>query len=131
MRLALPLVEWRTKKMFRKLAREVAAEMREYEDIGFEITGILAVSGSPFCSVTEKVDFRKSFEFASRVDLDTLNRRDFNEGMETTWTKGQAWFMSALEREMRNRGVEAPFLELDLGLEKRGGTYDFNRLTPI
>ena len=39
--------------------------IKEYLDLGFEVVGVVGISGSPFCSVHTKLDFNQSFEYAA------------------------------------------------------------------
>ncbi len=40
---------WNTKRVFGKIARQIAREIKDYLDSGFEVVGIVGVDGSPSC----------------------------------------------------------------------------------
>jgi predicted secreted protein len=115
-----PLVKWKMQLQLRALAREVAKEIKEYQDLGFKTKGVVGISGSPFCSVYQKLDINQSFEYASGLNIEGIDRETFNTEMEKRWVTGEAWFAAALRRELEKRRCSIEFYELDLGKEKRG-----------
>ncbi len=120
LRFALPLAVARMKRIFRLMAKDVSRDLKEYLDLGFDVSGIVLVSGSPFCSVHTKVDLEKSFDYATGLDLESVDRESFNDGMAETWVAGEGYFVTALKGQMQRRGIDVPLIELNIEAERRG-----------
>jgi len=43
---------WKTRLSYRKLAKSVVSEIKDYIDSGFEIKGIIGIKGSPSCGLS-------------------------------------------------------------------------------
>lgn len=123
--LRTPLISlfiWYTKLEYRRLAREVASEIKDYADSGFEVVGIVGVGGSPSCGVSERMDFKKTFEFIASRSIGDLDREEMNAHMYgSCLSNGNGFFVEALERELQKRNLKINFLEHSLASEYRGG----------
>ena len=51
---------WKTRRSFRKIAKEVVSEIKDYIVSGFNVLGIVGIKGSPSCGVSAALDLRKS-----------------------------------------------------------------------
>lgn len=47
---------WKTRRSFRKIAKEVVSEIKDYLDSGCEVSGIVGIKGSPSCGVSASLD---------------------------------------------------------------------------
>jgi predicted secreted protein len=119
--LIMALFVWNTKRVFGKIARQVAKEIKDYLDSGFEVVGIVGVDGSPCCGVNVTLDMEKSFDFLSGLDLEALDREAMNEyGVANCLVEGEGWFVEALRKGLRRKGLEIRFYAHDLVAEMRG-----------
>lgn len=112
---------WHTKRRYSKLAKEVASEIDDYIDSGFEVIGILGIDGSPSCGVNRALDFEKSFEYIASVDVEKLERNKMNAYLfKSCLSSGNGFFIEALKKELQNRNIKIRFYGHDLALESRG-----------
>ena len=119
--LLLGLFMLETRLVYRRLARDVARQIADYERSGFTVIGIVGVGASPSCGVRTTLDIRRSFEVMARTPPRLADRRTLNRDMLVACrTAGQGLFIRALGRELRRRGIGAALLEHDLVAEMRG-----------
>ena len=112
---------WKTKKSFKKIAREVVSEIKDYMDSGFEVSGIVGIKGSPSCGVSAALDLKKSAQFAADMDIATLNREYFNENCyKNCLVNKRGLFIDALQKELSANNIRVKFFEHDLLLEIEG-----------
>jgi predicted secreted protein len=112
---------WKTKKSFKKIAREVVSEIKDYMDSGFEVSGIVGIKGSPSCGVSAALDLKKSAQFAADMDIATLNREFFNENCyKKCLVNKRGLFIDALQKELSANHIRVNFFEHDLLLEMEG-----------
>jgi predicted secreted protein len=117
----LRLFVWNTNRRYRSIARSVAKEMRDYQDSGFEVVGIVGVAGSPSCGVSTTLDMEKALEFVANTNVEDLDRRMLNEsGLADSLVKGSGFFVRALGAEMKKRGIEVSLHEHDAISEAKG-----------
>jgi predicted secreted protein len=110
-----------TRAVYRRLARDVAAQIADYERSGFTVVGIVGVGASPSCGVRTTLDLRRSFEAMARSPASSLDRRAVNREVVLACRRaGTGLFVAALERELRRRRLAVPLLEHDLVAEMRG-----------
>jgi predicted secreted protein len=112
---------WWTRLVYRRLARSVVRDIAEYRRSGIEVAAIVGVGASPSCGVATTLDLRRSLEVVASCPLAQLSREVVNEqavlGCRQT---GEGLFIRELQRELRRRHIEVPFLEHDLAAEMRG-----------
>jgi predicted secreted protein len=77
--LYMPLFLLYTKLVYRSLAREVAREIKDYMDVGFEVVGIVGIRGSPSCGVYTTMDLANAAERMAGMSIEELDRATFNE----------------------------------------------------
>ena len=112
---------WKTKKSFKKIAREVVSEIKDYMDSGFEVSGIVGIKGSPSCGVSAALDLKKSAQYAADLDIKTLNREYFNENCyKKCLVNKRGLFIDALQKELSANHIRVNFFEHDLLLEMEG-----------
>ena len=112
---------WKTKKSFKKIAREVVSEIKDYMDSGFEVSGIVGIKGSPSCGVSAALDLKKSAQYAADLDIKTLNREYFNENCyKKCLVNKRGLFIDALQKELSANNIRVKFFEHDLLLEMEG-----------
>lgn len=111
----LPFFIWNTKRIYRKIAKEVVAEIKDYTESGFEVVGIIGVAGSPSCGVSTTLDIKKSVEFLANTDIDDLDRKKMNEsGIKELLIEGKGFFIEVLKDELRRKNITVKFYEHDL-----------------
>lgn len=114
---------WKTKRSFKKIAREVVSEIKDYMDSGFEVSGMIGIKGSPSCGVSASLDLKKSAQFAADLDITTLNREYFNKNCyKTCMVNKSGLFFDALKIELLSKNLKVKFFEHDLLLEMEGKT---------
>jgi predicted secreted protein len=112
---------WKTKRSFRKIAKEVISEIKDYIDSGFEVSGIVGIKGSPSCGVSAALDLKKSAEFAASLDIETLDKEYFNENCyKTCLINKSGIFFDELKQELSANNIEVKFFEHDLLAEIEG-----------
>ena len=110
-RLALPFFLRHTRRVYARLARRVAADVREYRRAGVEVVGVVGIGGSPSCGVHTTLDLTGAVDVLTRCPLAALDRRVVNEDVVAAHVRpGEGMFVCALRRELR----DVPFEEHDL-----------------
>jgi uncharacterized protein YbbK (DUF523 family) len=116
----LPLFLWYTRWRYRRLAKEVVRDMRDYVRSGFEVEGIVGVGGSPSCGVWSMLDLRRSLEVVAGCPLASLDRRVMNEeAVAACLSEGEGLFIAELRRELRRKHLTIRWYEHDLLAEIR------------
>ncbi len=120
-RMFLPIFIWNTKRIYRKIAKEVVAEIKDYIASGFEVVGIIGIAGSPSCGVNTTLNIEKSVEFLANINIDDLDRKKMNEfGIRECLTEGKGLFIEALKDELMKKNIKIKFYEHDLISEMSG-----------
>ena len=97
-----------------RTARDVAAEIADYQDSGLEVVGVIGIAGSPSCGVRTTLDLPAAMDVLRRCPLANLDRRMINEQVIGAHTRpGQGLFVTALQRRLAKRGVAVRFDEYD------------------
>lgn len=113
-------VVW-TKLVYRRLARQVARDVADYQCAGIAVEGVVGIGASPSCGVMTTLDLRASLEVVATCPAAALTRDVMNEkavlGCRRT---GEGLFIKALDRELKHRRLTLPALEHDLAAELRG-----------
>jgi predicted secreted protein len=103
-----------TRRVYQRLARDVTAEIADYQNSGLEPVGVIGIAGSPSCGVHTTLDLPAALDALRRCPLATLDRRMINEQVIGAHTRpGQGLFVTALQRQLAKRGVTAHFGEYD------------------
>lgn len=112
---------WKTRRSFRKIAKEVVSEIKDYIDSGFDVAGIVGIKGSPSCGVSAALDLKISAEFAAYLDIEKLNREYFNENCyKKCLVNKSGIFFDELKQELTANDIKVKFFEHDLLAELRG-----------
>lgn len=104
-----------TRARYRLLARSVTGQIADYTASGFDVVGVVGISGSPSCGVLTTMDLGQAIEGVSRCELKQFTTRRLNEGIVLrARRRGAGLFMRALQRELASRQRPTTFLETDL-----------------
>lgn len=110
-----------TEIIYRRLAREIAAEIADYSRSGFTVVGIIGVGASSSCGVHTTLDIRRSFECMAESPADALDRNRVNREVVLACRQaGAGIFVRSLQRQLHRRRLAVPFLEHDLVAEMSG-----------
>lgn len=118
--LFLPLFLLYTRVIFRRLARETAAQIRDYLGSGFSVVGVMGIDGSPSCGVNKTLDMRRSFESAACIDVETVTVERMNSIISGSLVYGRGIFMERLQDELGKLHIHVPFTAHDLIAEIQG-----------
>lgn len=112
---------WWTKGVYKKLARQVAREVADYQKAGIAVEGFVGIGASPSCGVLSTLDLRASLDVVAGCPAAALTREVMNEEAVLGCRRlGQGLFVRELDRALRRRGLTVPALEHDLVAELRG-----------
>lgn len=120
----LPLLLWYTRRIYRRLARQVADQVEDYQSSGFTVVGIVGVDGSPSCGVQQNLDTKRCLDLVGRLSA-TARAEDMNAIIQACLVKGQGMFIELLRKELQRRRLEVPFLAHDLIAELQGESLHF------
>jgi len=113
---------WWTKAVYKRLARQVAREVADYQRAGVAVDGIVGIGASPSCGVMTTLDLRASLDVVASCPAAALTRDVMNEQAVLGCRRaGAGLFVQALDRELKRRGLTVPALEHDLADELHGG----------
>jgi predicted secreted protein len=114
LRSLLPLLLWHTRRVYRRMARDVVRDIEDYRRSGFDVAGIVGIAGSPSCGVCKTLDLARSLEVLASCPLARLDTRVVNEdAVASAVSEGEGIFIEELRQRLRRRGVEVPFYEHD------------------
>jgi len=106
---------WKTKRSFRKIAKEVVSEINDYVQSGFEVVGIVGIKGSPSCGLSSSLDLNKSSEFVANLDIEKLNKEYFNESCyKNCLVDKSGLFFAELQKQLARAGLKIKFFEHNL-----------------
>ena len=117
----LPIMLWYTRRIYRKLARQTAKHIGDYQRSGVEVVGIVGVDASPSCGVFKSLDMRDALERTARLDQGTATAKEANRIVLETAVHGRGLFTELLEAELEKRGLRIPWKAHDLIAELQGG----------
>ncbi len=111
---------WHSRRVLRKMAREVVRQVKDYARAGYEVLGLLGIGGSPTCGVFHTLDLTK-FETLANFKIETLNKEEFNKIIyEQFYCPGQGLFIQELEQILKQHQINLLFFEHDLKEEMAG-----------
>ena len=129
-RLILPLFTWYTRRIYRRMAREVVREIEDYVRSGFEVVGIVGVGGSPSCGVCTTLDLRRSIEVIAACPLARIERHVINEKSITAClVEGEGLFIQEIRRQLKRKHLPTRFYEHELLAEIRGQPIQLRAIT--
>jgi hypothetical protein len=117
--IALPALLWYTRRLYRRLAQQVAQHAADYVTSGFRVVGFVAVDGSPSCGLTQTIDLRKALGLVATLHPASTTE-DLNGMILESVIPGRGIFVEALQYEVSRRGLGIPFLAFDLTSELQG-----------
>jgi hypothetical protein len=115
----LPALLWYTRRVYRKLAGQVADQIEDYLVSGFRVVGIVGVDGSPSCGVSKTLDTKRSLELVGSLPADA-RRDDITAIVHASLADGKGEFNEQLRKELNRRRLNVPFLAHDLIAELQG-----------
>lgn len=107
-----------TRRVYRKLARDVANQIEDYLASGFEVIGIIGIDGSPSCGVEQVLDLHQVL--VDLITVETLNRQQLNNLVKMNVVKGMGLFTEQLQKILRRRHISVPYIAHDLLAEMEG-----------
>lgn len=110
---ALALAAWRTRRVYRRLARGVARQMADRASAGFRVVGVLGVARSPSCGVLLAIP-PSALGALAGVDPAGLDAPAHRALVRRLARPGRGLFVEALQDELRRRRLEVPFLDMDI-----------------
>ncbi len=116
---ALPVLVWYTRRVCRRLARDVAAQMLDDESSGFDVVGVVGVDGSPSCGATRTIDVRRALDLVAELQP-TATADDMNRIVLRSITAGRGIFVEELQAQLRRLRLDIPFFAFDLPSELAG-----------
>lgn len=112
-----------TRLVYARLAREVAAEVADYQDCGLQVVGVVGIAGSPSCGVETTLDLPAAVNVLSRCPLADLDRRVVkDEAVGSHTVPGRGLFVTALQRQFTKRGLGIRFDEYDFAVGSGSGS---------
>ena len=119
-RVVLPVMMWCTRRIYRVLARQTAAQISDYVASHMDVVAIVGVDGSPSCGVTRRLDVKHAFELLGGLQPASATAGDVNHVIRTTQTDGPGLYVAAMNAELQRRGLQVPFVAHDLLAELDG-----------
>lgn len=115
----LPCLLWYTRRIYRRLAKQVAKEAQDYLSSGFTVVGIVGVDGSPSCGVRQTMNVRQSLELIGQLSSEAT-KEDMNAIVLACLMQGKGLFIEALQEEFDHRHLNVPFFSYNLPAELQG-----------
>lgn len=109
-----------TGRIYRRLARQVARQVKDYDAAGWRVVGIIGVDGSPSCGVTATMDIGRAVADFAALDPRTVTPAVQNATVASLVEPGMGVFIAALGDELGRHGLRVPFRGHDLLAELRG-----------
>lgn len=121
-----PVFMWRTKLIYRKIAKKVVKDMQNYQNSGFEIIGIVGISASPTCSISKTIDGRKFLDYLSNKKVDDIKRENLNDFcIKGALVDGNGLYILELKRILKKKKMDIRFYEHDLIREMNNEIINF------
>jgi uncharacterized protein YbbK (DUF523 family) len=115
----LPVFLWYTRRVYWKLAWQVAHQVEDYLSSGCKVVGIIGVDGSPSCGLQWTLDIKRSLELVGRLPK-TACGQDVNAIVQACLVDGKGIFTDLLRTEFKRRRLEVLFLAHNLIAELQG-----------
>jgi predicted secreted protein len=111
-----PLMLFYTRRVYRRLARQVANQVQDYVASGFKVLGIIGVDGSPSCGVQTTMNMERAFVQVGRLQP-VATAADVNAIVRRNAIGGRGLFVALLQEELSRRRLNVPFAAHDLMAE--------------
>lgn len=112
--LFLPLFVRYTNLIYRRLAKAVADQVNDYLRSGFTVIGIVGIDGSPSCGVGKTLSLQKSFDLTASINVDSFTVDAMNAIIRQCLMDGQGLFTVILQKELKKRQLDVPYVAHDL-----------------
>ena len=110
-----------TRHVYRRLARQLVHQIRDYQRAGIEVLAVVGVGASPSCGVLSTLDLRGAAAVLAGLERSEVTRAWFNREVITRHVVvGRGVFMAELEARLARSGTRVPLLEHDLVAELGG-----------
>lgn len=119
-RFLLPMFMWYTRRVYKRLAADIAMQMKDYREAGCAVMGVIGVDGSPSCGVCTTLDVRKAVEGIARLRVATATSDDMNAIVKGAVCDGPGLFTRLLRNATAERNQTVPFAAHDLIRELTG-----------
>jgi uncharacterized protein YbbK (DUF523 family) len=117
--LLLPILLWYTRRVYWRIARQLAEQVADYHASGFTVVGIVGVDGSPSCGVHQTIDIKGGLELVAQLGPGA-RARDTNAIISACLVQGRGIFLEKLQRELAQHGLNVPLQAHDLIAELEG-----------
>lgn len=112
--LLLPLGLGYTWIVYRRLARDTAAQIEDCQRAGIQVLGLVGVDGSPSCGVRTTLDVRKVANGLAHLDWQTANTPGMNRLITQAAVAGPGLYIQLLRAELARRGLHIAMTAQDL-----------------
>ena len=110
-----------TRHVYRRLARQIVHQIRDYQRGGMEVVAVVGVGGSPSCGVLWTLDLRAAGDALSALDVSGVTPEAFNRDViRAGVVPGRGLFMEELAARLSRSRVAVTLIEHDLVAELRG-----------
>ncbi len=106
-------------KKFLRLAGEMAGQIKDYITSGFLVVGIVGIDGSPSCAVSKTLNFH-GFDLIATVPVESITVEKQNTILRECVKGGRGIFIDELQKELKRRRINVPYLAHDLLAELDG-----------
>jgi uncharacterized protein YbbK (DUF523 family) len=114
-RLLLRPFIWYTRRVYARLARGIARDVKDYRRSGIEVVGVVGVGGSPSCGVRCTLDLPGAVGALTRCPATRLDRRVLNRDIIAAHVgPGEGLFIGALRQHLSRVGAPVPMHDHDL-----------------
>jgi predicted secreted protein len=121
LKIFLPFFIWNTKRIYKRIAKGVIDEIRDYEKSGFHVVGIVGVSASPTCGVTKSVKISSFIKFMEKSNPREINREKLNkEYIMGSLVNNSGLFIEELKKMLEKKKINVRFYEYDFVKEIEG-----------
>ena len=105
----------RTRRVYRRLARRVAADVADYVSAGFDVVEIVGVAASPSCGVSATLDLDGAVEAMARCDPHRLDAAEVNASViAANIVPGRGMFVVELRHALDRHHLQVRFREHEL-----------------
>lgn len=118
-RTLIPLGLLYTRLIYRQLAKQTAQQIEDYHASGFSVVGIVGIDGSPTCAVNRTLDFR-GFDSIAAIPVESMTVEKQNTILRECVKDGKGIFIDELQKELKRRRIDVPYLAHDLFAELDG-----------
>jgi predicted secreted protein len=106
---------------FRRIARGVVRQIRDYRQSGCEVVAVVGIDGSPTCGLARRINLGRGLRFHAALPPGGLARADYNRELYGQCAEpGPGLFFRELEKLLAREGLGVPLVAHDLPGESRG-----------